>query len=158
MVNRDLPPGYLEAGAEYDRGLRELGLRVDALLWGAFGPDETLGLAFVWSGVERFGPLSVAKILFEAYSASALTREIDPFLVQILSPTFGLGLAITRIPASPEPHRFHDISRRGGHPRQPEKLLQFYEHWVYQRATRARSYFDVQRDWSRFQQRVRAAA
>jgi hypothetical protein len=77
------------AGQEYITSLRKLGFDPDIAAWAApvkRSDSVEMELIIVTSWADNIGPKAVYDLLFEAYDASATPREIDPFLVTLLSP------------------------------------------------------------------------
>lgn len=73
------------AGKQFHRQLHDLGLKPEAVLWVHDIKRDAFVLWLVWSGVDRVGPYEVMKLIFKAYRASALTHDIDPFMIEIRS-------------------------------------------------------------------------
>ena len=85
MASRPVSPKYLKAGADYLKGLRELGLNPNFLGWGWEIAAERWILVLVTSIIDAGGPLALNKRPFHAYNAEATPREISPFIVRVFS-------------------------------------------------------------------------
>jgi hypothetical protein len=145
----ELPVALKDAGVAFDRDLRRLGLRCDALTWAWDARKQTFFLFLVWAGFDRFGPVPIAEKIFAAYRGSALPEEIDPFIVnvvgvngrlakQVMSMDRGGGM-VRLTPRGEGPHVF-DLHITGS--------------WIIHRERKPHSIIDVKKDWQRFQSRV----
>jgi hypothetical protein len=79
----------MKAGREYVSSLRKLGFDPEIAVWvipnqRPEGSDMELILVTSWA--DNIGPKAIYDLLFEAYDASATPREIDPFVVTLMSP------------------------------------------------------------------------
>jgi hypothetical protein len=79
----------MQAGLEYVSSLRKLGFDPEIAAWAIprqrpGAPDVELILVTSWA--DNIGPKAIYDLLFEAYDASATPREIDPFVVTLISP------------------------------------------------------------------------
>jgi hypothetical protein len=86
MAGRELPAGYLEAGAEYLDAVQKLGLRPRFAGWGWEEATELWLLVLATSIYDAGGPLETNKLLFKAYNAGATPKTISPFIVRVFSP------------------------------------------------------------------------
>lgn len=93
----DLPDGHRAAGKQYLHGLRKLGLDPEGLMWLHDRIKGRFVLLMVWSGLDEYGPLEISKLLFGAYRASALTREIDPLDVLVMSQKIHMANAFLNV-------------------------------------------------------------
>jgi len=133
--------------------LTHLGLKPEGLLWLHKIDEEKIVLLLLWSGIDRFGPLELSKLMFQAYNAAALTKEIDPFSIELHSPKDILGrMLLQQAPQTFEEYKFYRIVENGV-PR-----YDFRAEWVYHLQRKRRSPVDVGRDWRRFRDRVTALA
>lgn len=80
------------AGAEFASSLAKLGLDPEILCWVYISSEDRIELAIVTSMVDRVGPLPIYEILFKAYDASALPKEVNPFEVSLYSPNTRMGV------------------------------------------------------------------
>lgn len=149
-----LPLTLLEAGKDYDRSLRRLGLRGDGLVWVWDTLEEEFHLYLIWAGVEKYGPLALAELLLRAYNCSHLPKSVDPFAVHFLSDrhpvakllmTLEVGLARTQVRSG-----FGDAKE---HP-----AIHSQGDWVVRMNKQARNSVEVGRDWKRFRQAVNKLA
>lgn len=98
----------IEAGRAYLAALQRLGLQPEAMCWlftpernadGVILEDESsagsLTLAIVSKFAEYAGPAAVYELLFRAYDAAALPKEVDPFSVTVFGPHSSAGLTLT---------------------------------------------------------------
>lgn len=153
MDASELPEGYLSAGQEYQRELFRLGLKPEATLWAYDVADKKFVYWLLWSGLDRFGPYGLTKLLFSAYRSSRLTREINPFIVHI-RPTTGfhgshtLGL----VRATMEGKSREWVISANGDVRFP--LYTGRREWVVHCDTKDRPTVQMISDWKRFQKRI----
>ena len=108
MTDAHLTSGEIEAGADYLRALRRLKFEPEVMCWTfvtsqSFEPDIhseftdlRKELAIVTSLVDYAGPKALYDLLFQAYDASLLPQEIDPFLVTLYSPLTSGGRLLTQ--------------------------------------------------------------
>src|SRR5947209_5983531 len=75
-----------EAGADYLKAVRALGLDPDALLWAYDTVIKKHVLVLVTDMFDFRGPYEVSQLLFQAYNNAGTPREIDPFIVRLHSP------------------------------------------------------------------------
>lgn len=152
MDTPDLSTGLLTAGQTYRLALNKLGLRPEALMWGYDEEAQRFELFIVWSGVDRFGPLQITRRLFKAYNLSALPQEIDPFIVNLISPKSGvyreaiapmLGKAEVQIGIG-----------FGPRPEETKPMVTFRPSWVYIAEKKRRTPVEINRDWRKFTQSV----
>ncbi len=95
-AERALDAARVAAGKEYLAALNGLGLEPDVLCWVYDADADEMQLAIVTSMAERVEGLSIYKLLFRAYEASATPREIDPFIVSVYGPRSHFGMALRR--------------------------------------------------------------
>lgn len=104
-------------------------------------------LMMIWSGIDRVGPLAVAKMLFKAYRASALTQDIDPFTVHVRSNKEVLAARMNDAIATGA-DEYQLLRKDREHP--DEFLYQWAKPWIYTLSEKRRSAVDTSRDWKRF--------
>lgn len=86
-----LPKGFLEASKTYVDAVKGLGLPVSFASCILDRSTETpshvgdVRLLLVSPWADRFGETRLYALLFEAYEKAALPKEIEPFMVEILS-------------------------------------------------------------------------
>lgn len=150
----ELEPGKLDAGKEFNRELLKLGLDAELCTWVY---DDVLRhhvLVIVTDFFDFKGPLAISRLLFKAYNASALPKEIDPFTVRLHSAKQDFGrllieAAQERVVSSPDP----DVARY-------EFFIEFAEfgfnhEWVVQRReSMNKSAGELIRSWDRFERNV----
>lgn len=82
----DLPDDLEQAGFAFRDSITRLGLSVEGLLWVNLPGTQKFEMWIVWSGLDAYGPLEIAKLLFRAYNAAALPKAIDPFDISVVGP------------------------------------------------------------------------
>lgn len=80
------------AGIDYAGKLLEYGLRPHLICWTFPHGRGEAELAIVTPLVELVGPLSIYQVLFAAYDAATLPREIDPFRITLYGDKSNLGI------------------------------------------------------------------
>jgi len=85
MVTPELNENYLHGAHEFTAALSQLGFDMDAVFWGYDVEDERHILVVITDVFDTQGPLEISKQLFRAYNASLTPKEIDPFIVRLLS-------------------------------------------------------------------------
>lgn len=80
------------AGIDYTSKLIEFGLRPHLVCWTYPHARGEAELAIVTPLVELVGPLSIYEVLFAAYDAATLPREIDPFRITLYGDKSNLGI------------------------------------------------------------------
>lgn len=158
MAVPELPSGLQALGAEYYSQLTNLGLRPEACLWMHRLEDDSFILCIVWSGIDRYGPFEITKLIFEAYRKSALTREIDPFTVELRSTKEVFGAMIRQNMRELGEHLFYRIREKNNDTGEEKTTHQWRSQWAYKMTDRRRSPVEVRRDWDRFRRNVAAAA
>lgn len=156
MAIPKLPDRLQVAGSEYLKQLRKLGLKPEGCLWVNRYQDQHFMLWVIWSGVDTYGPYDVAKLLFKAYRASALTREIDPFSVDVISPKGDFGAQVLRT------RNFADGVRVGSQPvlfritegSDESVIYHWSEEWLYDLRRSIKAPDQVKLDWDRFTKNV----
>ncbi|OBQ96027.1 hypothetical protein A9K66_22790 [Mesorhizobium sp. AA23] len=141
--------------------LHGLGLRPEGLLWLHDEQDKCFVLWLLWSGVDQFGPFALTKLLFQAYRASALTTEIDPFLVHARSTSEALaGQMLNVFSKSAKSRGLHQYLRLvADKGTERERIVYRWKRdWVYEIHARPYPLTRVQRDWERFSANVGALA
>lgn len=146
-----IPLTLIDAAREYDTSLRKLGLRAEGVAWGYDMEERGFLLFVIWSGVDRYGPLALNKLLFKAYNASALPQKIDPFVVTVLSPSHRLAEAMME-------HATDSMMRYGRIPDPEKAAVHFQADWVVHMQRKRRSSLEIVKDWKRFTERVERLA
>ncbi|TXN72403.1 hypothetical protein [Methylobacterium sp. WL6] len=82
----DLPEVLEQAGHSFKDAIIKLGLSVEGILWVNMIESKKFEMWIVWSGLDAYGPLAIAKSLFRAYNAAALPQVIDPFDITVVGP------------------------------------------------------------------------
>ncbi|MCA0203013.1 MAG: hypothetical protein LCH92_01615 [Proteobacteria bacterium] len=157
MDTPELPDTLLKAGAEYQGKLAKLGLRPEAMMWAYAFEEKQFLLWIVWSGLDRFGPLAIQRLLFQAYNASALPKEIDPFSVVIHSPRESVISGVLRQLAKSDVEAMQIGVGTVGDAR-TEAKVEFRRAWAYRISAKMLSSTDVSRAWQRFSANVDALA
>lgn len=153
MAVPELPEALQAAGLEYYGQLKSLGLRPEACLWMYRFTDEKFVLGVIWSGVDRFGPFQLSKLLFEAYRKTLLPRSIDPFLIELRSPREVYGAQILVSSGA----NWYRIGNKGADGKDNVQL-QWSKDWIYYKQKKQRSVVEISRDWGRFNQSIAKAA
>lgn len=108
VKNMSLTTDEIEAGSEYLSALRRLKFEPEVMCWTyvdsqSFAPDIEADfkdirkeLAIVSSLVDYAGPKALYDLLFQAYDASLLPQQIDPFSVTLYSPLTPGGRLLTK--------------------------------------------------------------
>lgn len=162
MVGRDLPPGFMKAGEEYDTAMRHLGLTPDFLAWGWDAEVSSWVLVMVTSIVDAGGPLELNKLLFDAYNARATPRAISPFIVRVFSPEI----------VPPDFGQFEErervlnttLAKAGKNAENTEKFHQLHGieiqaiHCYERSSIRRQKYQDRRRAWDKFKRNVERLA
>lgn len=94
MDTPEITSDVMAAGAEFDASLASLGLRAHMVMWGY---DEVVGhhvLMVMTDFTDLHGPLQVMELVFKAYNASLLPKEIDPFNVRVHSIAQPIAVAL----------------------------------------------------------------
>lgn len=164
MDRQNLPQESLEAGREYYDQLKHLGLHPEGCLWLLDQKLREFNLLIVWSGIDKYGPLAMAELLFTAYRSSILPQSIDPFLVQVRSTREIIARDLISILESDE----DIVEVKFGHVAEYDRVVgqpnidraPFYTRrdWIYHIQSKRRSTLDVSKDWRRFSARISAEA
>lgn len=85
-----------KAGQDYLEALEALGLSPDALAWAVDENTNEVYLLLITGYLDAAGPLEVSKQLFRAYNLAATPREVDPFMVKLLSPRQGYARGLLK--------------------------------------------------------------
>ncbi|MBO0906313.1 hypothetical protein [Jiella sonneratiae] len=87
MVEEIVTPERLEAGERYLGSLRALGFEPDGALWSMRPSDpSSLELSIFSSLVEKVGPLTIYRALFDAYDQGKTPADFDPWIVSLYGP------------------------------------------------------------------------
>ena len=134
----------------------KLGFNPEGLLWAYDFKDEKHRLWLVWSGLDRYGPLAMSRLLFKAYRAAALPEEIDPFTVHIVSPEHMIGHLSknmhVKLPNDQNALYWRIKDNHGN------IVHQVAHTWVYHLETKRFNTKKVDRDWRAFNENVSALA
>jgi hypothetical protein len=148
MLEAKLPKNLYLAGKQYNAQLLKLGLKPEGLLWVHDVQEKRFVLWLIWSGVDLFGPFELTKLLFRAYRASALTHEIDPFLVDVRSTRDTLGATVLKLNSKKEGWTFQLAEGSSDEP-----SYGWHRDWVYRKQKRKPAH-QVANDWQIFAERV----
>lgn len=152
-----LSPKLLNAGREYHNQLKQLGLKPEGLLWMHDAVRNRFHLWLIWSGIDRVGPLAVSELLFKAYRASALTQDIDPFVVEVRSLREEMARQLLAAISKSDPFPYYRILLN--HPDgQQQVAYQWRSDWIYYLQPKPRKPVEIANDWRRFSQKVTALA
>lgn len=91
-ARRAIGMSEINAGIDYASKLLEYGLRPHLICWTYPQKRGEAELAIVTPLVELVGPLTIYEVLFKAYDAATLPREIDPFRVTLYGDRSNLGI------------------------------------------------------------------
>lgn len=155
----ELPESLHVAGRKFLDQLGALGLHPEGLLWVYDCRQQEFQLQLLWSGVDRYGPYSLTKLIFSAYRAAALPRDIDPFSIHVRSPKFGAGggmMNVIRGVAKYQNRPEEWMMTEGDDVNNP--VYRARVSWIYRLATKPQSPTNVVRDWKRFNESVTALA
>lgn len=158
MDNPKLPVGFLEAGREYNASLRALGLRAEMVTWGFDFDIEAFQLVVVWGGVDKFGPLAVTQLLFDAYNASALPKEIDPFSVIAVGLKNPVATTLNHFRTEKDSKAFQMSGKTPSATGDIDPQLHLEREWIVSMAPKPKSSLEVNKDWRRFSQTVASLA
>lgn len=162
MALPQLPQRLRDAGGEYLDQIRKLGLNPEACLWLYSHDENRFVLTLIWSGIDRYGPVSLAKLLFKAYNGSLVTRDIDPFFVDVRSPMEELANEILTImpETSPDEAKYWKATKLPSSffTKNQDVAFSWEYDWAYHLQKKARSVHRVRQDWSRFRQNVERLA
>ncbi|NRF12177.1 hypothetical protein [Agrobacterium pusense] len=75
----------MESAKRFDESLLSLGLAANLVTWAVEEGVKDPVLVLVTDFFDLRGPLDVARKIFDAYNASALPAEIDPFIIRLHS-------------------------------------------------------------------------
>ena len=167
MDSLDLDVTRKRAGEEFLQSLERLGLRPEALFWAFDRVEDRLVLVLATELFDLKGPRAVFDLLVKAYRASALPREIDPFVVRLHSPEHRL----IRYLDGWHQDDADGTRRYGLAPEQRDRPapatsmmvevddIEFKTDWVYRfRLPKRRDVGAVRREWERFHRKVERLA
>ncbi len=168
MDSLDLDVTRERAGGEFLRSLERLGLQPEALFWAFDCAEDRFVLVLATELFDLKGPLAVYDLLVRAYRASALPREIDPFVIRLHSPEHRIIRSLDRYYSStPEHGRLYGLDPDGpdlsaqvtAFVRVEVEGVQFRTDWVYRfLLPKRRDFGAVKREWRRFQHEVERLA
>ena len=167
MDSLDLDVTRKRAGEEFLRSLELLGLKPEALFWAFDRAEDRLVLVLATELFDLKGPLAVYDLIVRAYRASALPREIDPFVVRLHSPEHRLIRYLDGWHQDdPDGTRRYGLApeQRGRPPAFASTSVElddveFKTDWVYRfRLPKRRDVGAIKREWRRFQHEVERLA
>lgn len=164
MDTPKLPDSLKEAGQAYYDALVKLGLDPEGLLWAYDNQAAEFRLWLVWSGLDRYGPFAMSKLLFRAYNASALPREVDPFSVYVVAPEHRIGDMARQMADAYKATEGRDnldqivIALAAPDGQKDSMLHETRFGWVYHLKPRRSSVKKINRDWRHFNENVSALA
>jgi len=164
VASDDLDSSYLAAGHEFVASLERLGLDPEIAAWGFDTQISKHVFVVVTDFFDFKGPYEVSKLLFQAYNASALPQEIDPFLVRLHSGRHSLAHSVrlllgeSRVSArdgTTGKIKADNLVLRGGE----AGGIQFHKAWIVRfRVSPHRKSIELSRRWRRFERNVEALA
>ena len=163
----DLDMMRKRAGGEFLRSLEHLGLKPEALFWAFDRAEDRLVLVLATELFDLKGPLAVFDLLVKAYRASALPKEIDPFVVRLHSPDHRLIRYLDgwHQDDADGTRRYGLAPEQGGLPPAIASMtvemddLEFKTDWVYRfRLPKRRDVGAIKREWHRFRHEVERLA
>ena len=155
------------AGEEFLRSLELLGLRPEALFWAFDRAEDRLVLVLATELFDLKGPLALFELLVKAYRASALPREIDPFVVRLHSPEHRLIRYLDGWHQDdPDGTRRYGLaSEQLNRPTPATSMtvevddVEFKTDWVYRfRLPERRDVGAIKREWARFHREIERLA
>ena len=160
MDTPELPENLNSAGRAYYDALRKLGFDPEGLLWAYDYEAEKFRLWLVWSGLDRFGPLAMSRLLFRAYRAAALPTEIDPFTVYVVPPEHVIAQMSEHIIKShEEKSQIVETQLQMGSDEIDSKPLNLLStDWIYHIQRKRFNVKKVNRDWRQFNENIGALA
>ncbi len=154
MAVHEISEKLLLAGREFYEQIKKLGLRPEACLWMVDEKDNAV-LSLVWSGIDKYGPYQISKLLFEAYRKTIVPREIDPFMIDLRSPKDILGAQLLNNHTAAKWYRLNQKNSETG---EEIILFKWSTEWVYHIQKKKRTPVEVSRDWARFNESIALAA
>lgn len=85
MATNELTETHMIAAREFTDSLSKIGFDMDGVFWAYDKEDERHVLIVVTDVFDAKGPLEISRQIFKAYNASLTPKEIDPFIVRLLS-------------------------------------------------------------------------
>lgn len=85
MATDELTETHMAAAKEFSKSLSDIGFDMDGVFWAYDKEDERHVLIVVTDVFDAKGPLEISRQIFKAYNASLTPKEIDPFIVRLLS-------------------------------------------------------------------------
>ena len=85
MATNEFTETHMIAAREFTDSLSKIGFDMDGVFWAYDKEDERHVLIVVTDVFDAKGPLEISRQLFKAYNASLTPKEIDPFIVRLLS-------------------------------------------------------------------------
>ena len=85
MATNELTETHMIAAREFTDSLSNIGFDMDGVFWAYDKEDERHVLIVVTDVFDAKGPLEISRQIFKSYNASLTPKEIDPFIVRLLS-------------------------------------------------------------------------
>ncbi len=156
MDTPKLSEDLIRAGQKYYDALGRLGFYPEGLFWAHDVKAEETRLWLVWSGLDKYGPLAIYKLLFKAYKGAILPSEIDPFIVNVVGSQHMVGKLSnsmkTRLPNDDDAVMWRIVRDN------EDVLYEVSRSWIYHLQDKSYNVRKIDKDWRVFSKRVQALA